>query len=190
MSEQNANPPATVPAQREAVGPVKKSTPVVIALIVIVGLIGLANISSLVSGKKKTAPQSALPMRPATANPQQVNSFETQQQTEAKRDAEDRQRQQELAAEMQQLQAAQNVPGPEAAGVPPMTAAQRSAMYGDSPNAPTKTSNVSQVQAEAKQKALEKEKVHQEAVNSDTVAVDFAHSHNRCRTRSFASNSN
>jgi type IV secretion system protein VirB10 len=175
MTEQTPNPPATVPAQREAVGPVKKSTPVIVALIVIVGLIGLANISSLVSGKKKAAPQSALPMRPATANPQQVNSFETQQQTEAKRDAEDLQRQQELAAEMQQLQASQGVPGPEAAGAPPMSAAQRSAMYGDSPNAPNRTSNVSQVQAEAKQKALEKEKVHQDAVNSDTVAIDFAH---------------
>ena len=175
MTDQNPNPPATVPAQREAVGPVKKSTPVVIALVVIVGLIGIANISSLVSGKKKVAPQSALPMRPATANPQQVNSFETQQQTEAKRDADDQQRRQELAAEMQQLQASQNVPGPEAAGAPPMTPAQRSAMYGDSANAPTRTSNVSQVQAEAKQKALEKEKVHQEAVNSDTVAIDFAH---------------
>jgi len=175
MTDQTPNPPATVPAQREAVGPVKKSTPVVIALVVIVGLIGLANISSLVSGKKKAAPQSALPMRPATANPQQVNSFETQQQTEAKRDAEDLQRQQELAAEMQQLQASQGVPGPEAAGAPPMTPAQRSAMYGDSPNAPNRTSNVSQVQAEAKQKALEKEKVHQDAVNSDTVAIDFAH---------------
>jgi type IV secretory pathway VirB10-like protein len=175
MSDQTPNPPATVPAQREAVGPVKKSTPVIIALVVIVGLIGLANISSLMSGKKKVAPQSALPMRPATANPQQVNSFETQQQTEVKRDAEDLQRQQELAAEMQQLQASQGVPGPEAAGAPPMSAAQRSAMYGDSPNAPNKTSNVSQVQAEAKQKALEKEKVHQEAVNSDTVAIDFAH---------------
>jgi type IV secretion system protein VirB10 len=165
MTDQNPNPPATVPAQREAVGPVKKSTPVVIALVVIVGLIGLANISSLVSGKKKAAPQSALPMRPATANPQQVNSFETQQATEAKRDADD----------MQQLQASQDVPGPEAAGAPPMSAAQRSAMYGDSPNAPNRTSNVSQVQAEAKQKALEKEKVHQDAVNSDTVAIDFAH---------------
>ena len=175
MTDQNPNPPATVPAQREAVGPVKKSTPVIIALVVIVGLIGLANISSLVSGKKRTAPQSALPMRPATANPQQVSSFETQQATEAKRDSEDQQRRQELAAEMQQLQAAQNVPGPEAAGAPPMTAAQRSAMYGDSPNAPSKTSNVSQVQAEAKQKALEKEKLHQEALNSDTVAIDFAH---------------
>jgi type IV secretory pathway VirB10-like protein len=175
MTDQTPNPPATVPAQREAVGPVKKSTPVIIALVVIVGLIGLANISSLMSGKKKVAPQSALPMRPATANPQQVNSFETQQQTEAKRDAEDLQRQQELAAEMQQLQASQGVPGPEAAGAPPMSAAQRSAMYGDSPNAPNRTSNVSQVQAEAKQKALEKEKVHQDAVNSDTVAIDFAH---------------
>jgi type IV secretion system protein VirB10 len=175
MTDQNSNPPATVPAQREAVGPVKKSTPVIIALVVIVGIIGLANISSLVSGKKRTAPQSALPMRPATANPQQVSSFETQQATEAKRDSEDQQRRQELAAEMQQLQAAQNVPGPESAGAPPMTAAQRSAMYGDSPNAPSKTSNVSQVQAEAKQRALEKEKLHQEALNSDTVAIDFAH---------------
>ncbi len=175
MTDQTPNPPATVPAQREAVGPVKKSTPVIVALVVIVGLIGLANISSLVSGKKKAAPQSALPMRPATANPQQVNSFETQQATEAKRDADDQQRRQELAAEMQQLQASQNVPGPEAAGAPPMSAAQRSAMYGDSPNAPAKTSNVSQIQAEAKQKALEKEKVHQDAVNSDTVAIDFAH---------------
>jgi type IV secretion system protein TrbI len=175
MTDQNPNPPATVPPQREAVAPVKKSTPVIIALVVIVGLIGLANISSLVSGKKRTAPQSVLPMRPATANPQQVSSFETQQAIEAKRDSEDQQRRQELAAEMQQLQAAQNVPGPEAAGAPPMTAAQRSAMYGDSPNAPTKTSNVSQVQAEAKQKALEKEKLHQDALNSDTVAIDFAH---------------
>jgi type IV secretion system protein VirB10 len=175
MTDQNPNPPATVPPQREAVGPVKKSTPVIIALVVIVGLIGLANISSLVSGKKRTAPQSSLPMRPATANPQQVSSFETQQATEAKRDSEDQQRRQELAAEMQELQAAQNVPGPESAGAPPMTAAQRSAMYGDSPNAPSKTSNVSQVQAEAKQRALEKEKLHQEALNSDTVAIDFAH---------------
>ena len=175
MTDQNPNPSATVPAQREAVGPVKKSTPAIIALVVIVGLIGLANISSLVSGKKKAAPQSALPMRPATANPQQVKSFETQQQIEAKRDSDDRQRQQELAAEMQQLEASQGVPGPEAAGAPPMTPAQRSAMYGDSPNAPNRTSNVSQVQAEAKQKALEKEKAHQDAVNSDTVAIDFAH---------------
>jgi type IV secretion system protein VirB10 len=114
-------------------------------------------------------------MRPSTANPQQVSSFEVQQQTQANQDAANLQRQQQLAAEMQQLQAAQAVPGPEAAGAPPMTAAQRAAIYGDSPNAPARTSNVSQAQAEAKQKVLEREKMHQDAVNSDTVAIDFAH---------------
>ena len=56
-----------------------------------------------------------------------------------------------------------------------MTPAQRDAIYGNSPNAPTRTSNVSQAQAEAKQKALAKEKQQQDAVNSDTVAIDFAH---------------
>ena len=47
--------------------------PVVIALIAIVARLSIANISSLVSGKKRFAPPSALPMRPATANPQQVS---------------------------------------------------------------------------------------------------------------------
>jgi type IV secretory pathway VirB10-like protein len=171
----NETPSATVPPQREAVGPVKKSTPVVIALIVIVALIGIANISSLVGGKKRSAPPSALPMRPATANPQQVSSFETQQQMQARRDADELQRRQMLAAEMQQLEQQQAVPGPEADGTPRMTVAQREAIYGDSPNAPRQTSNVSQAQAEAKQKALEREKLHQDALNSDTVAVDFSH---------------
>ena len=175
MPEINENQPATVPAQREAVGPVKKSTPVVIALIAIVALIGIANVSSLLSGKKKSAPQSTLPMRPATANPQQVSSFETQQQMQANKDADDRQRQLLLAAEMQQLKQEQAVPGPEADGTPRMTAAQRDAIYGDSPNAPQQTSNVSQAQAEAKQRALEREKLHQDALNSDTVAIDFSH---------------
>jgi type IV secretory pathway VirB10-like protein len=175
MPELNQTPDATVPAQREAVGPVKKSTPVVIALIAIVALIGIANISSLVSGKKKSAPASALPMRPSTANAQQVSSFETMQQMQARKDSDDQQRQQELAAEMQQLQQEQAVPGPEADGTPKMTAAQRDAIYGNSSNAPKQTSNVSQAQAEAKQKVLEREKVHQDAVNSDTVAIDFSH---------------
>jgi type IV secretion system protein VirB10 len=147
--------------------------PVIIALVVIVALVGIANISSLVSGKKRTAPPSSLPMRPASANPQQVSSFETQQQMQAQQDADNKQRQQQIAA-MQQLQAAQDTPTPETTGAPPMTAAQRSAIYGDSPNAPSHTSNVSQVQAEAKQKALEREKQREDALNSDTVAIDFA----------------
>jgi type IV secretion system protein VirB10 len=48
-------------------------------------------------------------------------------------------------------------------------------MYGNSPNAPKKTSNATQAQAEAKQRQLAREKEHQDAVNSDTVAIDFAH---------------
>jgi type IV secretory pathway VirB10-like protein len=175
MQEPSQNPPATVPQQPEAKPPVRKGMPLVIALVVIIALIGIANLSSLVSGNKKAVPASALPMRPASANPQQVSSFESQQAMQALHDAEARQRQQELAAAMQQLQAAQETPGPEATGAPPMTAAQRAAIYGDSPNAPQKTSNVSQAQAEAKQKALAREKQQQDAINSDTVAIDFGH---------------
>ena len=140
MPEPNQNPPATVPEQPEAKPPLKKSMPVVIALVAIIALIGIANLSSLLSGNKKTAPASAMPMRPAAPNAQQVTSFETQQQLQAKQDAEDRQRQQELAPRCSSLRKPQGVPGPEAAGAPPMTAAQRAAIYGDSPNAPARTS--------------------------------------------------
>jgi type IV secretion system protein VirB10 len=147
--------------------------PVVIALVVIIGIIGISNLSSLLSGNKRNAPASALPMRPAAPNAQQVNSFESQQQLQAQRDAEARQHQQELNAALQQLQQTEGAPGPESAGAPPMTAAQRSAIYGDSPNAPQRTSNMSQAQAEAKQKQLAKEKQQQDAINSDTVAIDF-----------------
>jgi type IV secretory pathway VirB10-like protein len=173
MADENLNQPATVPDQPEAKPPVRKGMPLVIALVVIIAIIGIANISSLISGNKKAAPQSALPMRPATANPQQVSSFETQQQAQARHDADLAQRQQQLAAAMQQLQAAQETPGPESAGAPPMTAAQRDAMYGNSSNAPAHTSNVSEAQAEAKQKQIAREKQQQDAIDSDTVAIDF-----------------
>ena len=175
MTEPNQNPPATVPEQPEAKSPLKKGMPVVIVLVVIIALIGVANVSSLLSGNKKAAPASAMTMRPASPNAQQVNSFSTQQQVQAQRDAEERQHQQELGAAMQQLQAEQSVPAPEAAGTQLMTAAQRDAIYGNSPNAPQHTSNISQAQAEAKQKQLAKEKQAQDAINSDTVAIDFAH---------------
>jgi type IV secretory pathway VirB10-like protein len=175
MEEQTECSAATVPEQPEAKPPLRRGAPVIVALVAIVALIGIANLSSLVSGNKKVAPASALPMRPSAPNAAQVNSFETQQRLQAKRDAEDQQRQQELAAAMQQLQATQAAPGPEASGAPPMTPAQRAAIYGDSPNAPTQTSNASQAQAEAKQRAIAREKQQQDAINSDTVAIDFAH---------------
>jgi type IV secretory pathway VirB10-like protein len=175
MTERNELPPAaTVPEQPEAKVPVRKTMPVVIALVVILGLIGLANVSSLVRGTKRAAPVSALPMRPVSPNAQQVLNFEAQQRLQAKQDLEDRQRQQQMTAAMQQLQAAEADPGPESNSATPMTAAQRDAIYGGSPNAPQRTSNVSQAQAEAKQKALAREKQKQDAVNSGTVAIDFA----------------
>ena len=56
-----------------------------------------------------------------------------------------------------------------------MTAAQRAALYGaNNPDAPKATSQMSERQAEAKQAELAREKQHQDALNSDTVAVDFA----------------
>ncbi|QNI35852.1 TrbI/VirB10 family protein [Edaphobacter albus] len=178
MADQNENIPATVPDQPESKPPLRKSMPVVIALVVIVALVGIANISSLLSGNKRSAPQSVLTMSPTTPNAQQVSSFQTQQQQQARHDAEERQRQQELAAAMQQLQQDQGVPGPEAANTPPMTPAQRASIYGESLNAPQHTSNVSEAQAEAKQRRLAIEKQKQDALNSDTVAIDFSHATN------------
>ncbi len=112
MTEPIESIPATVPEQPESKPPLRKSIPVVIALVVIIGLIGIANISSLLSGNKKAAQKSALTMSPTTPNAQQVSSFETQQQLQARHDADERQRQQALAAAMQQLQQEQDIPAP------------------------------------------------------------------------------
>jgi type IV secretion system protein VirB10 len=176
MTEQTPNTPATIPEQPDAKPPLKKSMPVVIALVAILAMLGIANVTSLLRGNKKTAPSSALPMRPASPSAQQVSSFETQQQLQAQHDAEERQRQQELLAAMQQLQNTEGAPGPESTNAAPMTAAQRDAIYGGSSNAPQHTSNVSEAQAEAKQRALARERQKQEAINSDTMAIDFARS--------------
>lgn len=168
--------PGPVPAQPEATPAIKKSMPIIIGLAAVVLIIGLANVGNLFHGNAKEAPRSALPTRPASPNAQQVTSFEAQQRLLAQRDEADRIRQQQLAAQMAQLQQEQAVPGPESPNAAPMTAAQRQAIYGDSPNAPRNISNVSQEQAEAKQRQLAREKQHQDALNSDTVAIDFARS--------------
>jgi len=175
MTEQTPNTPATIPEQPDAKPPLKKSMPVVIALVAILAILGMANVTSLLRGNKKTAPTSALPMRPAAPSAQQVSSFETQQQLQAQHDAEEKQRQQELIAAMQQFQSTDGSPGPESTNAAPMTKAQRDAIYGGSSNAPQHTSNVSEAQAEAKQRALAREKQKQDAINSGTMAIDFAH---------------
>src|SRR5271166_2132818 len=175
MTELNPNTPATIPEQPDAKPPLKKSMPVVIALVAILAILGIANVTSLLRGNKKTAPTSALPMRPTSPSAQQVSSFETQQQLQAQHDAQEKQRQQELLAAMQQFQNADGTPSPESANAAPMTAAQRDAIYGGSSNAPQHTSNISEAQAEAKQRTLAREKQKQDAINSDTMAIDFAH---------------
>ena len=165
--------PGTVPAQPVSSPPFKKGFPFAIVLIVIVAIIGLANLTNLVSGKAKTAPKSALAAQPATISQQQVKSYQAIQANQMQRDAADRQTQAQTEQVLAAYQA-NDVPGPEADAAAPMTAAQRQAIYGNSPNAPQQTSNASQGHAEAKQRALAREKERQDALNSDTVAIDFA----------------
>ncbi len=167
--------PGAIPAQPAATPAIKKSLPLILGLGALFGIVGLANLANFSKGGPKDAPNSKLAMRPASPNAQQVRSFQAQQNLQAQKDQEDRIHQQQLADQMAQLQNQQSVPGPESDSAAPMTAAQRKAIYGDSPNAPKKTSNVTQAQAEAKQRQLAREKEHQDALNSDTVAIDFAH---------------
>ena len=174
MADTPITPPATVPEQPEASTPLNKKQPLLILLFIILVVFV---ISSVVNAGKKAAPvKSQMTARPAAANPQQVNSFETQQEQVAKKDQEDQQQRLATAALLAQIQAAE-VLGPESPNAPPMTAAQRAALYGaNNPDAPKATSQMSERQAEAKQAELAREKQHQDALNSDTVAVDFARS--------------
>ncbi|MGI4755273.1 MAG: TrbI/VirB10 family protein [Janthinobacterium lividum] len=167
--------PITVPAQPIATSPINKKFPFVVILIAIVILIALANITNLVSSKGKTASKSNLPNQPATISPQQVKSYQSLQANEARRDAEERQQRVDQQANQQAAAGyAVEVPGPEADTAAPMTAAQKQAIYGDNPNAPKKTSTASQAHAEAAQRSLARAKLHQDALNSGTVAIDFS----------------
>ena len=174
MIETNA---ATVPEQPVSTPPLKKGYPVALILIGIIVVIALANLTNLVGGKGKTPTRSNLSTQPSSISPQQVKSYQTMQATEARRDAEDRKQhgisQPGPAPQQAAGYPANDIPGPEADTAAPMTAAQRQSIYGDSPNAPQKTSNASQSHAEARQRQLAREKQQQDAVNSDTVAIDF-----------------
>lgn len=165
---------ATVPPQPESTPPVRRGFPVVLVLVGGILLFGIANVSNLVSGNKKAAQRSSLTTRPAAVSPEQVQSYQTMQATEASRDAENRQTELARQSQPSSFQPA-DIPGPEADAAAPMTAAQKESIYGDSPNAPQRTSNASQGHAEAKQRELAREKERQQAIGSDTVAIDFAH---------------
>lgn len=172
MQDQNQNTSPIVPEQPEVNPPLRRRWPVLIVLCAVIFLIAMANLVSLVN-RNKNVPKSSLPTRPVTANPQQVSNYENQQIAEARRDAEVQRRQQEIADQLQQLQAEEATPNPEADSIAPMTSAQRAAIYGDSPNAPKQVSGASEAQAEARQRQLAKERQYEQGVNSDTLAVEF-----------------
>ena len=170
----NSTTVGSVPSQPEAQESKRFNLKVVGGIAAVILVIGLANLHN---GTKQAPIANSGMMKPASPNATQVNSFEAQQRLIQMRDAEERQRQAVLAAQNAQLHQEQAVPGPESPNAAPMTPAQRNAMYGtNNPNAPQTTSGASQAQAEAKQRGLERERQRQEALNSDTVAIDFARS--------------
>jgi type IV secretory pathway VirB10-like protein len=162
----------TVPQQPTAKPPIRKTMPIVLVLLGAVLLIGISTAYNAMTGssRKREAAKSVLQTRPATADPQQVTGFEKQQQLIAKNDSEQAQLRQAIAA----LQAQdRGIPAPEADPSMPMTAAQSAAIYGSSANAPRQTSGQAEALAQAKQQTAEREKRRLDALNSDTVAVDF-----------------
>ncbi len=173
----------TVPVPPSTKPPIGKTLPIVLALTGAVVLLGVSAAYNAVtsSGHKQEAAKSALSARPATADTQQVSNFEKQQALMQKSDAEHAQLQQAVAAMNAQEQGmraqeqamGQPIPPPEADGTAPMTPAQSAAIYGASANAPKQTSGQSEAHAQAKQKAADREKHRVDALNSDTVAVDF-----------------
>ena len=170
--EIDATEPGSVPAQPEAQANKRFNLKVIGGIAAVILVVGLANLHN---GTKQAPIANSAIMKPTSPNANQVNSFEIQQRLLQQRDAEERQRQAVLAAQNAQLQQEQAVPGPEAPNAAPMTQTQRDAMYGSNNlNAPQKTSGQSQAQAEAKQRRLERERQHQQALNSDTVAIEFA----------------
>ena len=168
----------TVPVVPSAKPPIGKTMPIVLVLTGAVILIGASTVYNVATGSHKKEPsKSALPSRPSTADTQQVSGFEKQQALIQKSDAQNAQLQQAITALQAQEQATQAqgqaIPPPESDVATPMTPAQSAAIYGTSPNAPRQTSGQSEAHAQAKQKAAEREKRRLDALNSDTVAIDF-----------------
>ncbi|MGI4826944.1 MAG: TrbI/VirB10 family protein [Janthinobacterium lividum] len=175
----------TVPVAPSTKPPIGKTLPLVLALTGAIALIGVSTAYNVMTGNshKQEAARSTLPARPSTADTQQVSNFQKQQALLQKSDAEHAQLQQAIAAmnaqeqgmkaQEQAMGQGQPVPPPEADGTAPMTKAQSAAIYGTSQNAPRQTSGQSEAHAQARQKAADREKHKVEALNSDTVAVDF-----------------
>ncbi len=169
----------SVPVTPVGKPPIGKTMPIVLVLTGAVVLIGVSTAYNMATGSHKKEPaKSVLQSRPSTADNQQVGNFEKEQALIQKSDADHAQLQQQIAAMQAQEQGmkAQElaaIPPPESDTTAPMTPAQSAAIYGTSPNAPKQTSGQTEARAQAKQKAAQREKQRLDALNSDTVAVDF-----------------
>ncbi|MBB5061210.1 type IV secretion system protein VirB10 [Granulicella aggregans] len=169
----------TVPVVPSGKPPIGRTMPIVLVLTGAVVLIGASTAYNMFTGNHKKEPaKSTLQSRPSTADTQQVNGFEKQQALIQKSDADNEKLQQSIAnmeAQERGMQAQERaaLAPPEADGTAPMTPAQSAAIYGTGPNAPQQTSAQSEARAQAKQKAAEREKKRLDALNSDTVAIDF-----------------
>ena len=168
--------PSTVPSQPVGKPPIKSAMPIVLTVTGVIVLVGASTAWNVVSGHAKEAPKSTMQNRPNTANPQQVTGFEKTQAQITKSDEENARVQAAMAALQARDQNSQNggIPAPEADPSMPMTPAQSAAIYGSSPNAPHETSVASEARAQAAQAAAERARKREIALNSDTVAVDFA----------------
>ena len=169
----------TVPVVPSGKPPIGRTMPIVLVLTGVLILIGVSTAYNMLTGSNKKEPaKSTLQTKPSTADTQQVKSFENQQAMLQRADADDAKVKAQIAALEAQEKAMQGPDGAtpplEADGTAPMTPAQRAAIYGTGPNAPSsQTSNQSEARAQAKQKAAEREKKRLDALNSDTVAIDF-----------------
>ena len=124
-------------------------------------------------------------MRPAAPNAQQVTSFETQQQMQAQRDEAER-----TGNSNSQLQCSSfSRSKPSLARKPQRRADDRRAASGDlwrqSECAADDLERLAG-QAEAKQRQLAREKQQQDAINSDTVAIDFARGAHRAAAATYS----
>jgi type IV secretion system protein VirB10 len=169
--DHQTDPAVTVPQQPTGKPPIARTLPIVLVLTGGVLLIGASTAYNAMGNHRRDPAKSALPARPSTANPQQINGFERTQADITKTDAQNLEMQKTIAA----LRAADaGFPAAESDPSMPMTPAQSAAIYGGSPNAPSQTSGVAEARAEAKQKAAARAKQREDALNSGTVAIDFS----------------
>ncbi len=159
----------TVPPQPGNKSPLGKYGPVAYVLMAFIAVIFISNLLGIAK-RASGANKSSLPSAPSTATHPQVSGYQDRQSLQAKSDAQDQMRREQNAAS---AKGSDEIPGPEADTAPPMTPAQSQALYGGGQGTPQRTSAVTEQRAQAKAAALARAKRRTNALNSDTLAIDF-----------------